>query len=299
MITSAHCVAGCRIPNRHLSDCRGAAGCGCSCHIDSASGCNHPRGCWPNHRGSVTECTGCLPRLATTGRVCDRCRVTLAAAITTSPDIIIYLRSIIGDSTGNTVSLWRGRKATPPIPLRTHPVDAADGIFAALVWAVDRTCTTYSLNGPKIPHVWRRDGDVWGLAPCSSGTESVPLARWLTRQLDQIVAAEWSADLVATQDRSALRQLVHAARRAYPLEESPRVLTDATGVPLACPQCDRRALVWHPPSAVGLEVVVSCDATGCGYVLPPDQYDWTAKVLLTPEQAADRARARFAKEATK
>lgn len=289
------CVCGCRIRGQHLPSCGDPTDCPCSCHTGGLDRyCDLPGGCHTEHR-AAENCTGCRPVPAAPGRaLCERHISRLTAALVLAPALTIHLRSIVepGGSPEETGEQHL-KSSAAPAPLNLAAVDAADLIYAQLASWVETTCGDLGLTGPTIPRGWRADSpgrQITGMRAATTGDETTALAGFLHAHLDQITTRDWSADMCRTYPHPLPPSLLHAierAAKAFPIEDEPKYLNGQR-----CKNCGRATLRFTPPADAQLPSLIKC--TGCGMVIPEDNFDWETLVILSDREVADRARAEFA-----
>jgi hypothetical protein len=252
------CASGCTSRGRHLVECE--------------------------HREDG-ECTGCLPRLATSGCVCSGCTGRYVRSVSEAPDLIAHLRSQLGPAAaaqedGKSKPKGKGQGKHTPAPMSIDVVDIADRLYAELVGWVRLTCDDLGLTMPTI-HGWRpegADGQIAGLKPAAPD-DSPTMATVLLRHADRVYEQPWVTVLIAE-----LGTLVHRADRTWPRVERPVYL------PTPCPACDMLSLVRYAPSWAGAPITVRCNRDECGEIIPEDMYAWQARRVLAERQEAERAK---------
>jgi hypothetical protein len=94
------CANGCTVRGEHRSDC------------------------------STTGCAGCQARMAEYGVLCTPCHGRLTRDLWQAPDLVAYLRGLVGDGGGGGERVDGTREA--PMPLNGPAVDGADDLHAML-----------------------------------------------------------------------------------------------------------------------------------------------------------------------
>ena len=137
----------CRIRGRHLPTC-GTCPVDCDCHNGPHYPCSVPGGCGSEGCGRAEDCSGCLPRVAEEGLVCDRCadraRSNLAEIVRLTPDARLVAQGLVRRGTGG----GSGKPASRP-PLNVDAVDALADTHDRLA----RACITIAVRRGMRFHV--------------------------------------------------------------------------------------------------------------------------------------------------
>lgn len=253
------CARGCTVRDRHLNHCADA-------------------GAEP---GAARTCTGCQPRTADAGQLCQLCEGRITRALLDAPHLVGWLRANVAPGAATDAPRVAGTREAPA-PLSLAAVDDIDAVYATLANGIVRYCRAARLSGPRLSGArtvadattgagWR----VGGIRAETPDAEAVgQLAAWLLDHLRGVMDQPWAPtwhDEVTT--------AVRTAGKRWPREEPARKL------PIPCPSCDRVMLFMHPPVAAGHPTTVTCHAADCARVLTEGDYWLRASTLL-----AERAR---------
>jgi hypothetical protein len=115
------------------------------------------------------------------------------------------------------------------------------------------------LKGAGEPLVYIRPPEVAGL--CDPDATS-RLVRWLLPQLRWCAEQEWAGVM-----RAEIADVVRTTAARFPVAERTRPIP---GVP--CPVCDRKALIFDPPTPERPTTQVNCGTRGCGVVFTQDEF---------------------------
>lgn len=238
-------------------------------------------------------CTGCLPRPAAHGNLCDWCWQRLNADVVDSPSLARYLWAVArsGEVDRAGVAIRGGDPAERTV---IHPaIDALDGVHAVLAsWAhlileehpnghqmrgpderaVRLTHTTKQLDPDEFPHMddeprfWVRSPEAAGVRNPEATSALVkwllPLLRWCSEQ-------EWAGEM-----RSEIANVVRTTAARYPIEERTRPVPGIT-----CPACGRVSLVFDPPTPERHTTQVNCATRGCGVIYSEDDFKRLARIV--------------------
>lgn len=232
---------------------------------------------------SDSECWGCVPRMAETGVLCDYCFQRLVSAVVDVPVLHRHMLEMgrLGTRGGQvgevSVRSFQGSRVL------VHPalLDAADLASLLGEWA-DQIVENHQDIGhrPSLigwqtsePIFEKKDSEiasaVYRISASQSAVESMvrwmlPHMAWLRRQL-------WSAEML-----DSLAYAVSTARSKWPVEERSHY------VPMPCPFCRQRALVYTPPAEFQASAIVACDNPECGHMWLDGE--WTKTVELALER---------------
>ncbi|QWW20144.1 hypothetical protein I6B53_03335 [Schaalia sp. 19OD2882] len=195
-----------------------------------------------------------------------------------------------GDSGGGSVP---GSRVLFPAAL-----DAADELAALLGSWIDEVVRLHpaGLRGPSA-WGWRFSAPERQVDPASgkvflpaehrlgASVDAVRSAsKWLLPHLAWVAAQSWAGDM-----RAELDAAVSTAKARWPVEEP------AHRVPMPCPCCGLRSLVYWPPREAGDAALVSCDSEDCGRLWVEDAWTRTVELVLARpdlvEEVAERASA--------
>jgi hypothetical protein len=179
-----------------------------------------------------------------------------------------------------------GSRSLYPAPLET-----ADEIVGMLGSWVDEIVAEHPdhLQGPPARGwrfsrpAWRRDpdtGEVWRpdverTFASQRGVEDT--VRWLLPRLHWVAEQDWAPEM-----RQELCSQVATAQARWPMEEREH------DVPMPCPWCRRRGLVYHPPQEFMDAPIVTCENPDCGRMWIGDEWArLVEQVLERPSLAAE------------
>lgn len=225
---------------------------------------------------STDSCTGCQPRTATVGRLCDACSGRITRALLDAPHLVEWLRDNVAPGAGNDAPRVSGTREAPA-PLSIAAVDDIDAICLTLVHAVIAYCDDTGLVGPRLVGI----RTATGLRPLVTGVRAVEdshvtvaqLAAWLLDHHAGIVTQSWAGGW-----HNDITGAVFSASKRWPRQEPARKL------PIPCPSCDKLMLFMHPPVSAGHPTTVTCHASECGRVLTEADY-WVRAQTLYAERA--------------
>lgn len=253
------CVRGCTVRGRHLSTC-------------------------PEPAADTATCTGCQPRQATLGRLCDACTGRITRAVLDAPHLVEWLRDNVAPGATTDAPRVAGTREAPA-PLSLTALDDIDSIYVTLVHAVVSYCAAAGLVGPKLTGI--RTALAHGQAPhrVTGLRREVPnhvavaqIAAWVLDHHEGMVHQPWAGSW-----HDDITGAVSTASKRWPRQDPARKL------PIPCPSCDRVMLRMHPPMAAGHPTTVACHASECGRVLTEADYWLRAQTLYSERARALKA----------
>jgi len=212
------------------------------------------------------DCTGCQPRLARVGRLCQPDIGRLTRALIDMPLLVVWVRMNVQPGTRSA----RGdvlREA--PAPLDVHAVDDADRLHGLASTWLARYFAESGIGSAKTV-AWLHEGAI--LRAGSNGLGAGNVSMMVLDHLAGVASQPWAGawhDSIVTAHRSV------SAR--WPREDW------AIKLPLPCPSCDRVMLYMHPPATEGADRLVICGTDWCNRVLTSDSY-----YLLAHQALAER-----------
>ena len=264
-----YCASGCTVRGRHLPDCADE----CDCR-GRAEGKHRPK--------CDGTCRGCQPREAEYGRLCAWDWQRLNADVVDSPALVRYLWAL-GHSGETSTAELNVSGGDPSERSVLHPaLDALDGLHACLSsWAhlileehpdgarmtgPDETGTrrteTVAVLDSEIARdygPYLRKGHVTAVRDPDATSR---LVRWLLPQLRWCSEQDWAGEM-----RRDVADVVRTTAARFPVAERTRPIP---GVP--CPVCDRKALIFDPPTPERQSTQVNCGTRGCGVVFTQDEF---------------------------
>lgn len=248
--TTATCAVGCTTRGQHTTDC-----------------------------ADRSECRGCLPRPAEHGTLCAWCWQRLNADVAGAPRLVAHLREI-----GKPAA-----QAAPPSDTQTHrdPAEgsilpaawvAADELHAMLAsWALlilEEHPSGARMAGPDEVGAWHTAyGATVGVRTPAA---TARLCAWLTPLLPWCAEQEWAAEM-----RREVGEAVATMSARWP---TPDMVEPPHAVPMPCPACGWRSLVYAPPSVAGAAFRVSCSNPDCARVWSEDEWEWFVTMMTKGER---------------
>lgn len=281
---AAPCLRGCSKTGQHQPDCL----CG------AEGGDDPPR--THEHGEDCPRCSGCLPRPAVKGGLCQPDVGRLTRALLGMADLASWIR------TNRTPGTWRPGRGDvlreAPAPLEIAAVDDADEMHSTLARWTALYCSEVPMAGPPwlgsdVRPAARRIKAGWHLTSCSAsdcpgcwveyvearvvGLRSTAsasmaiggLAGWVLTHLEGVLERDWAGDLYGE-----VTDVYRAADARWPRSDRERKL------PLPCPECQRVMLFMHPPAEERHPVTVVCHREECGHVLTESDYLLKAQIAF-------------------
>lgn len=251
------CVSGCVVRGQHLGSC-----------VDE-------------------ECQGCVPRAAEVGRLCRWCFQRLTGAVVDIPGLTAHLRMLAEPHLSSPQGHDEGGGGGVPGSRVLYPPElmAVDEIAGLLGTWVDEIVAEHPghLRGPspigwRFSHPDRAVDEVTGEAylpteervSASQGAIE-EMQRWLLPHLAWVAEQPWAGEM-----RAELCSQVATAQARWPMEEREHV------VPMPCPRCGQRSLIYHPPAGERAPAMVGCENPECGKLWLEDA--WTRIVEMVRER---------------
>lgn len=255
------CVSGCTVRGRHLVSC------------------------------SDDECQGCAPRQAEVGRLCRWCFQTLTGAVVDIPGLTAHLRMLAEPHLSSPQGHEGGGGSVPGSRVLLPPeLMAVDELAGLLGTWVDEVVAEHParLRGPsdigwRFSHPDRAQDPVTGtwylpsdqrLGASQAAVEE--MCRWLLPHLAWVAEQPWAGDM-----RAELCSQVATAKARWPIEERSHV------VPMPCPRCGQRALVYHPPEGERSPAMVGCENAECGRLWLEDAWTRVVEMVLARPELVD------------
>lgn len=246
------CVSGCVVRGEHVEECCG-------------------------------ECGGCAPRMAGSGVLCDFCFQRLVGSVVDTPGVHRHLvqmgqagvsSGVAGDVLARSVP--GSRVLYPPA------LSAADEVAALLGSWADEVARLKPGVVPPSAIGWDYSLPARSVDP-ATGEAFIPVAnrlrasndavaalvRWLLPHMAWVRAQEWAGDMLAELSRE-----ISTAKARWPVEERYH------HVPMPCPYCQRRTLMYVPPAEFQDAALVMCENTDCGRMWVGDSWTRTVEIVL-------------------
>lgn len=240
------------------------------------------------------ECWGCLPRSAEQGALCRFCFQQLVAAVVDVPGLHAHLVALAAPSVSSPMSSdGGGGGVAGSRVLYPQTLMAADELASLLgSWADEIVRLHPGGVVPPSDLGWRWSAPVRAVDP-ETGDAFIPsasrlgadqsaveaLVRWILPHMAWVSRQSWVADM-----RAELCREVSTVKARWPQEER------SHRVPMPCPECAQKTLVYTPPSDYQVSAMVVCESLGCGKMWLDDA--WTrvvSLVLAHPELASEVA----------
>jgi Zn ribbon nucleic-acid-binding protein len=238
-------VRSCTIAGEHLASCDGRGR-----RYDPTTHLSVP---------TTSACTGCVPRPAKAGYLCESCLSKLTAAIAEVHQLVAFMwedasngirDTNSGGGTGGAVASWPLTEARVYV---AWIIAAMRNASAVLDGRTDLDLTY--LDGPRRADPTVVDGTIPGLR------HVLDVGR------DDLIATEYGAEVAVRMTR-----VIQAAYVKFPLEERERHIAG-----IRCPSCSRSELMWSPPLYFRGDVLIRCSA--CGHTEPQSYLEQYAAVL--------------------
>lgn len=238
------------------------------------------------------ECRGCLPRPAESGVLCRFCFQRLVGAVVDVPGVHAHLASMAaeGVSSGAAGEHAGGRSVPGSRVLYPPALMAAEELAALLGSWADEVVRLHP-DGVTPPSDWgwrwsspvravdRETGEAFmpSAARVSASQSAVEaLVRWLLPYMAWVSRQSWAVEMSAEVNRE-----VSTAKARWPIEER------VHHVPMPCPYCGRRALVYSPPSQYQCSAMVTCENQDCGRIWLDDSWTKTVALVLAHPELID------------
>lgn len=152
-MTATLCIAPtCRLRGRHLPGCQDpTCPVNCECHNGPHYACSEPGGCGSAGCGKPVDCTGCLPRVADDGLICDPCLGRAAAQLEIIADLTSAARDVAHRLSGNQGGAGGPGKPGSRLPLDLGALARLDGVANALGIWVRLVAEERGIYPPHIP----------------------------------------------------------------------------------------------------------------------------------------------------
>lgn len=250
--------------------------------IDCVNGCVQ----WQCHLPGCVDstCRGCVPRAADAGVLCAFCFQRLVGNVVDIPGIHAHLLGMASAGVSSGKSQESRGRSVPGSRVLYRPALAAAEEIASLLgsWADEIVRLHPGSIRPPSSLGWRfsepsraiddETGEAYipsanRLGASQSAVES--LVRWMLPHMSWIRDQEWVGDMA-----SELSREVSTAKARWPIEER------SHHVPMPCPYCAQRALVYVPPSEYQSSAMVSCENNECGHMWLEDAWTRTVEIAL-------------------
>lgn len=254
------CVAGCTIRGKHHGHCPQTC-------AHQATGGTCPPMC-------DQTCPGCLPRPATTGRLCAWCSQRLTTDVATAPGLVAHLRELgepdAAAAPASDTKTYRDPAEGGIVPAAWQAADEIHGILDSWVQLIlDTHPSGAAMNGPDVAGAWvTRYGTVAGVRDPRATAE---LATWLLPWLPWCAEQEWAGLM-----RREVGSLVATTLARWP---TPEAVEPVRAVAMPCPRCGRMSLTYAPPSHATQPFKVSCSDPDCARVWTEDEWEWLVNLV--------------------
>lgn len=241
------------------------------------------------------ECRGCLPRSAESGVLCRFCFQQLVAAVVDVPGLHAHLVEMAAPSVsspmsgdggggggvaGSRVLYPQARMAADEIAtllgswadeiVRLHPGDVAPPSDLGWRWSTPVRAVDPETGEAYLPAASRLGAD-------QSAVEA--LVRWVLPHMAWVSRQSWAVDM-----RADLCREVSTVKARWPQEER------SHRVPMPCPECAQKTLVYAPPSDYQVSAMVACESLDCGKIWLDDAWARIVSLVLEhPELASEVA----------
>lgn len=153
------------------------------------------------------------------------------------------------------------------------------GITAAVSGATSLITALGAIDRAKM-------SDTEGRSSSSLGYVPLPATRLAIDELGRYPYSSgtpelWVSNSFGAEQAVNFAKAYTAAVRSFPLKEEPHPLKRAR-----CPKCEALSLVWHPPQFIGMDAIVRCRDSECGYVVNQDGWETALTEIENPAYAA-------------
>lgn len=248
------CAAGCVVSGQHLEGCDRS-------------------GCW-----------GCVPREASAGVLCSFCFQRLVGSVVDVPGLHAHLLHMAEAGVSSGAAGEGHARSIPGSRVLYRPALAAAEELASLLgsWADEVERLHPSRPRPASSLGWRFSVPVRAVDPVTgeaylpssqrlgasqSAVES--MVRWILPHMAWVRTEYWAVDMLGELSRE-----IATVKARWPMEER------SHHVPMPCPYCGQRSLLYTPPAEYQHSAMVGCENSECGAYWLDDAWTRTVEIVL-------------------